>query len=88
MSQRSLRAILDELHERLERSSDLDPASQDALREAARDIRAALDDEPDADPWNALRDRIARALERFEGEHPRLTDTVRRLVDQLSEMGI
>ena len=31
---------------------------------------------------------VRERIERFEGAHPRLTDVVRRLVDQLSEMGI
>ena len=86
MAERSIEQVVDELHALLEGAEDLEDASRDALREAADAIRAALDSEqgqPDS-ALQGLRDRI----ERFEGSHPRLTEAVRRLVDQLSEMGI
>lgn len=74
-------ALVQEIHQLLESAEDLDEASKDALRSAADDIDATLEDESALD---ALRERI----ERFEGEHPTLTEAVRRLVNQLSEMGI
>jgi predicted nuclease with TOPRIM domain len=80
-----LAAILEELHRVLESARDLDDEAREALRAAAADIRQALDEGSGAaSQLDALRTRI----ERFEGEHPRLTEAVRRLVDQLAEMGI
>ena len=85
-SARRLRTLLGELHEVLESTRDLDASSRDALRDAASQIQSTLDAEgPDAsDQLDALRERI----ERFGGSHPALTEAVRRLVDQLAEMGI
>lgn len=77
-----LRGILGELHQVLESAEDLDDSSRDALRGAVDEIQSALD--ADASQLAGLRERI----ERFEGSHPRLTEVVRRIVDQLSEMGI
>ena len=81
-STRKVTALLDELHQVLESAEDLDDASRDALRTAAGEIQATLDDEGSS--LDLLRER----LERFEESHPTLTEAVRRVVDQLAEMGI
>ncbi len=78
-----LRGILGELHQVLESAEDLDDSSRDALRGTVDEIQSALDSEG-VSQLSGLRERI----ERFEGSHPRLTEVVRRIVDQLSEMGI
>ncbi len=78
-----LRGILGELHQVLESAEDLDDSSRDALRGTVDEIQSALDAEGVLQ-LSGLRARIAR----FEGSHPRLTEVVRRVVDQLSEMGI
>ncbi len=84
-SDRRLTAVLEELRELLEGADDLDASAREALGGAAAEIQSALDsDEETGSQLSALRERI----ERFEGDHPRLTEVVRRLVDQLSEMGI
>jgi hypothetical protein len=78
-----LRGILGELHQVLESADDLDDSSREALRGTVDEIQSALDAEG-VPQLSGLRERI----ERFEGSHPRLTEVVRRIVDQLSEMGI
>jgi len=88
MPERTLREILDELHGRLEHSEDLDPRAREALRETAAEIQETLEASGSDGLYGELRDRLSEALARFEGEHPRLAETVRRLVDQLWEMGI
>jgi len=85
MPERKLTQIVNELTGRLDEEADLDEKSRDALRGAAASIRSALaSEEPTDSQLAGLRER----LERFEGAHPALTEVVRRLVDQLSEMGI
>lgn len=74
-------ALVRELHQVLESAHDLDDQSREALREAADEIDETLEGDSTLD---ALRERLAR----FEGSHPTLTEAVRRLVDQLSDMGI
>jgi len=82
---RDLTEVLQELHELLESAHDLGEPEREALRDAASEIDAALDDDAGLGaPLEALRTRI----ERFETEHPRLTEAVRRLIDQLADMGI
>jgi hypothetical protein len=92
MSERSLRGVLAELHETLEGARDLDPSSRAALREAAEEIRDALDRAEARDERAELSEgvssRLSEALGRFEESHPSLTEVLRRLVDQLSDLGI
>ncbi len=73
--------LVAELHQLLASSDELDEASREALRAAADEIDETLEGDS---TLGALRERI----ERFEGSHPTLTEAVRRLVDQLAEMGI
>ncbi|MGH0036958.1 MAG: DUF4404 family protein [Myxococcota bacterium] len=88
MPERTLRKIVAELHERLERSPELDPETQGALRRAADEINETLDEQGANGLAGELRARLSDALTRFEGSHPKLTESVKRLVDQLAEMGI
>ena len=80
-SQARVSALLKELHQVLASADDLDDSSKEALLDAAEQIEETLEGETTLD---ALRERIAR----FEGSHPTLTEAVRRVVDQLSDMGI
>jgi hypothetical protein len=74
-------ALVQELHQVLESADDLDDSSKNALRSAAGEIEETLEGDS---TLGAIRDRI----ERFEESHPTLTEAVRRVVDQLAEMGI
>ena len=78
-----LRGILGELHQILESTEDLEESSRAALRGAVAEIQGALD-AGGTPQLVGVRERI----EHFEGSHPRLTEVVRRIVDQLAEMGI
>ena len=86
MPERSLRKILAELRELLEAGEELDPESREALRDVSSEIESALESKDFSleSQLAALRQRIGE----FETSHPRISETVRRLVDQLSEMGI
>ncbi len=91
MPESRLRRILAELHKGLESADDLDDGARQALRGAADQIQSALDKgapEADGTLGRAVSARMSKAVSRFEGLHPRLTEAVRRVVDQLAEMGI
>jgi chaperonin cofactor prefoldin len=74
--------LLDELHQVLESAEDLDDAAKKALRSAAGEIRSTLDHEGSS--LDALRERV----EQLEQSHPTLREILRRVMDQLAEMGI
>jgi hypothetical protein len=43
---------------------------------------------PLASPPSGLRDKLTQAIERLEGEHPRLTSLLSKSLDALSDVGI
>lgn len=84
-SRKHIAALRAELQRVLD-SGDLDDDERDAVRDAASDLEDALEGEEhgiDA-VLDAMQDRIAR----FKGDHPTLTEAVRRVINQLSDMGI
>jgi len=88
-SPRPLNQILDELRQALEHPAELADRDRDALQAAARGIRTALRrvaEEEEGD--ESLADQLKDALERFEGQHPKLTQAVGRVADALSDLGI
>jgi ABC-type transporter Mla subunit MlaD len=84
----SLKEIIDELREALDAPNDLDEDLRAELRSAAEEILEALDPEHARELSSSLRDRLTSSLERFEKSYPRLTDTIGRLADALSDLGI
>ena len=83
-----LKEIINELREVLEDPEDLSEELRAELRGAAEDILEALDPDHERELSGSLRDRLTNALERFEVSHPKITKTVGRLADALSDMGI
>lgn len=93
MPERRLRDVLSELHRSLERSPDLDAESRAELERAMEEIQETLDRngveaESASELFSAWSERLSRALERFEDQHPRLTDIVNRLSTALADLGI
>jgi len=84
----SLNEIIDELREALEAPEDLDEGLRAELRSAAEEILEALDPDHERELSSSLRDRLTNSLEKFEESYPRLTETIGRLADALSDLGI
>ena len=84
----SLNEIIDELREVLEAPEDLDEELRAELRGVAEELLEALDPDHERELSDSLRDRLTNTLERFEKSHPKITETVGRLADALSDMGI
>jgi ABC-type transporter Mla subunit MlaD len=84
----SLNETIDELREALEAPDDLDEELRAELRSAAEEILEALDPDHERQLSGSLRERLTNTLERFEKSHPKITETVGRLADALSDMGI
>jgi len=80
--------IIEELREMLEAPDDLDEDLRAELRSAAEEILEALDPDHERELSGSLRDRLTNTLERFEKSYPRITETVGRLADALSDLGI
>jgi CII-binding regulator of phage lambda lysogenization HflD len=86
MARQALEATLQQLHEQLAETRDLDQAEITKLRAAVEEIEATLDR---SDVSSAsLADRLREATRDFEESHPVLTGTVGRVADMLAQMGI
>lgn len=82
----TLEETLQDLHDQLSRTEDLDAEEVAMLRHAANEIQATLDQ---ADVSSAgLARRLQEATQHFSETHPRLTQTVGRIADLLSQLGI
>lgn len=81
-----LETTLEELHQQLVNAGDLDEQERSQLREAAEEIQRTLDD-TEVSSYN-LAERLQKATAHFEHTHPQLTNTIGRIADLLSQLGI
>ena len=89
MPEAKLRSTLAELLEELERTDSVDAESQRLLREVLADIQTLLESRDAAvESEEPLTDRLREATREFETSHPRVAETVERVVDALAAMGI
>ena len=86
MSQERLRETLVELRRELERTDASDHEARERVQQVARELDAWL--ERAEGPEESLPERLREAVVRFEEEHPRLSATLQRVVDALSDLGI
>ncbi|MBX3421088.1 MAG: DUF4404 family protein [Pirellulaceae bacterium] len=82
----TLEETLDQLHQQLSHAENLGDQQRTRLREAADEIRQTLDDA--AVDSAGLAQRLKSAAAQFEHSHPQLTNTIGRVADLLSQMGI
>ena len=81
-----LEEAIKQLHHSLESIGDLQPDEADELRRAANEITDTLD-HSHVDSASLAR-RLHAQTEAFQESHPVLTQTVGRIADMLSQMGI
>lgn len=97
MSKEKIEELLRQLHDELAEAEDVDADLSEKLRGAAVEIQTALerqqpleeiaDDQADDQPVGVI-EQLREAAERFEDSHPTLTNTVGRIADALSQLGI
>lgn len=85
-----LQAELKKLHDILAEPGQLDPDTVTALRQAADDIRKALEASGQArsGPVAELRQQIDQLALQFESDHPQLARVLTQVTDLLSSLGI
>jgi len=82
----TLDETLSDLHEQLSKVDDLDSDQIEMLRSAVTEIQETLDKK---DVHTAgLAEQLREATREFSNSHPVLTNTVGRIADLLSQMGI
>lgn len=82
----TLEQTLQELHEQLTHVEDLGPEQVEMLRSSVAEIKEALD-EKDVSAAG-LAERLQEATDQLKASHPVLTNTIGRVADLLSQIGI
>ena len=92
MPESRLRQTLEELERELESHGDaVDPRSRELIDHAVRDVREVLEragDDAGEPDHPTLLDRLGEATRHFEESHPTLAETIGRVANALSNMGI
>jgi len=84
------RAELEALHEELHNTKSVDEETKQLLEDVQSDIQYILDEteRDDTEAHQSLNDRLRQAAGQMESTHPELTNTMRRVMTVLSNMGI
>jgi len=97
VSKEKIEELLRQLHNELAEADNVDADLSEKLRGTAVEIQTALQrqqslsavlgESPDTESHGVI-DQLRDAAERFEDSHPTLTNTVGRIADALSQLGI
>ncbi len=85
---RDLQHVLQEFHEVLEGTEDLEASERAMLQSTLQEIRSALGQDAGHADSAGLVGRLRKAVEGIEDRYPRLTEAIGRVADSLSELGI
>ncbi len=81
---------LNQLHEMLEGTDEIDKATTEAMRLVAADMSRVLNKQEEAtdDTWPGFGKRWREAVLHFESQHPRLAQVVEQITSVLAGAGI
>ena len=83
-----LEELLAQLHAELASADALDEGAKEQLRNAAREIEAAVGPDNDKQLGEDTLDQLENAALSFESEYPRLSAVVNNIADTLAKLGI
>lgn len=91
MESKQLRESLTTIHDELAAKEQIEDETRRLLVALGQDIARLLEtsgEDRDDEERSILAERVRTAVGEFEADHPRLTETLARLADTLSGMGI
>lgn len=89
MEKKRLQGTLEELHETLQDTQQIDEATRGLLLDLTTDIQRLLkQDEASPDDVHSISSNLKELLLKFETEHPQLTGVLGRIADGLANLGI
>ena len=86
MSKEDLRRSLDALQTELEQITD--PAVKDRIAHLIKDIERQINEPEAPEHGQKAQQKLPGLIEQFEAEHPKITESLNRLMVTLSGMGI
>ena len=89
MPREQLRKLVDQLHDELAGTKEVDAEARRLLGELTGDIEALVGEQPSApEEHESALERAEEAAVGFDAEHPRLSGILREIMSALSRMGI
>ena len=86
MPNQKLRELLEQLHDELARTKTVDEKGRELLGHVNADMKKFLD--PAQENPDTLFDRLQKAIDHFEVEHPAITAALSQMLNTLSNAGI
>jgi regulator of replication initiation timing len=88
MEQQKLRDLLETLHRELEQVDSVDETTVSVLTNLREDISKLVSDNVGTVHENeSLIERMSEAVDHFEAGHPKLSMTIKHVLDSLANMG-
>ena len=89
MTNSELHQKIEELHDQLHASPQLDQATVESLKKLMVEITDVVDvEESEQGKISHVRSRLRSMIEQFEGEHPNLTVALTQISEFLAHIGI
>lgn len=90
MDKKELNQLLDQLHEEINNTREVDETGIELLRNVESDIQALLvrSEEPPSRVHSSVLENLQSAIDHFEVTHPSLTVVIAELLEFLSNTGI
>ncbi len=88
MGTEEIQASLASLQREVESLDAADSATRERLTQLIADVQKQLDSDDENEPAGSTSDHVASLIEQFEVEHPRITETLNRILTILGESGI
>ncbi len=88
MDKDELYKSLEALQEEINRLEVSDEAGRERIKHLISDLEIQIENPDDSEQTETLVNKIPKLIEHFEVEHPRITETLNRIMVTLSDMGI
>ncbi|MEO0519763.1 MAG: DUF4404 family protein [Cyanobacteria bacterium P01_A01_bin.116] len=88
MSKEDINKSLEALHAEIGKLDTPDSAVKDKLLALIADVEAQMQNPDATEQAGAATQKLPALIEQFEADHPKVTDTLGRLLTTLSGMGI
>ncbi len=89
MEQQKLLALLQELHQELEKTETVDEKTGEVLANLKDDIGKLVREEATIEEeQEGLSRNLSEALDHFEEEHPKISMAIQYVLDSLARMGL
>jgi len=88
MNEKSLKELLNELQETLEKTDQIDPETRKLVRDLDEEVNRLLDPESPDNDYDSVVDHAKAVETRFAVDHPVAERFLREIIDALSKVGI